>query len=88
MKLVKRKGHTEEFDQKKLYASVYAACMTLRMKEEEAELLAETVSGEVGKALASHDELSSQTIHSHVAKALHRYNPDAAFLYDTHRDIS
>ena len=86
--LVKRRGHTEPFDEKKLYGSILAACMSLRMKDEEAELLSETVSQEVVKAVADAETVDAATLHKHVAERLHRYNPDAAFLYDTHRDLS
>ena len=85
--IVKRKGHTEHFDERKIYASVYAACLSLRMKEGEAELIAEKVTKEVKETLRGADEVSSNIIHKHVAKSLEHYNADAAYMYDTHRDI-
>lgn len=86
--IVKRKGHTEPFDQRKIYASVYSSCIVLRMSDEEAELLADTVTKDVVKALSSHTEVSSREIHKNVVESLERYNPDAAYLYDTHKDLS
>ena len=85
--IVKRKGRSESFDEKKIYASVYAACMSLRMKDGEAELVAEKVTREVKEALHGTDEVSSNIIHKHVVKSLEHYNADAAYMYDTHRDI-
>lgn len=88
MHTVKRKGHKEVFDARKIYASVYAACLTLRMKDEEAELIAHMVSDEVEKALKSVVEIEAHRIHKLVVQSLKKYNSDAAYMYDTHRDIS
>ena len=86
--LVKRRGHTESFEEKKLYGSILSACMSLRMKDEEAELLSETVSQEVIQAVKDIETVDAKVLHKHVVDSLHRYNPDAAFLYDTHKDLS
>lgn len=86
--IVKRKGHKENFDERKIYASVFAACMVLRMTNKEAELIANAVTKEVNDSLKNTHEMSSNTIHKTVAESLKKYNPDAAYMYDTHRDIS
>jgi transcriptional regulator NrdR family protein len=86
--IVKRKGHTEEFDQRKIYASIYAANMTLRMTDEEAELIANTVTQEVLEIFKKNSEINSSDIHKAIVESLKKYNPDAAYMYDTHRDIS
>lgn len=86
--IVKRKGHTEEFDEKKIYGSVFAACMTLRMFEKEGELIADTVTKEVVLYFKDVQKMTNQEIHREVTKRLHKYNPDAAYIYDTHKDIS
>ncbi len=86
--IVKRKGHKEKFDARKIYASVFAACMVLRMKDEEAELIAHMVSDEVEKELKDLKQMEAHKIHKLVTKNLGKYNPNAAYIYDTHRDIS
>ena len=86
--IVKRKGHNQEFDSRKIYGSVFASCMVLRMSDGEAELLADTVSKEVSNQVAGASQVSSTQIHNWVVESLKKYNPDAAFMYDTHRDIS
>ncbi len=85
--LVKRKGHTEIFDDRKIYASVYAACLSLRMTQEEGELIAEMVTSEVADVVKDFHEVDAHTIHKHVVVSLNKFNPDAAYLYDTHKDI-
>lgn len=86
--IVKRKGHKEPFDEKKLYASVYAACMSLRMEDEEAETIAQMVIDEVLAAIKNKAEVSSSTLQSEVVKSLKKYHPDAAYMYKTHLDVS
>jgi transcriptional regulator NrdR family protein len=86
--IVKRKGHKEKFDERKIYASVFAACMVLRMKDEEAELIAHMVSDEVEKELKDVKEMDAHKIHKLVTQSLKKYNSDVAYIYDTHRDIS
>ena len=86
--IVKRKGHKEPFDARKIYASVFAACMVLRMGDEESELIAHMVSDEVEKELKDVKEIDAHSIHKQVTKSLRKYNADAAFIYDTHKDIN
>lgn len=86
--IVKRKGHKERFDERKVYASVFAACMTLRMSDEEGEMIAHMVSHEVSDEFKTVHEVSSHSIHNFVVKSLKKYNSDVAYIYDTHRDIS
>jgi transcriptional regulator NrdR family protein len=86
-RIVKRKGHGEYFDARKIYASVFSACMTLRMHDSEAELLADMVSHEVEEQVKKLDHVTSQILHKMVSDALEKYHPDAAYMYQHHRDI-
>lgn len=86
--IVKRKGHKEAFDPRKVYASVYAACLNVHLHEGEAELIADKVSSEVEAALKNKSEISSDQILEFTTGALRKYNSDAAFMYETHRDVS
>ena len=38
--IVKRRGHMEEYDEKKVYGSCYYACMSAHVPEKEAEKIA------------------------------------------------
>lgn len=86
--VVKRKGHSEEYDIRKIYASVYAACLNVHCHHGEAELIADKVSAEVDRLVKNKKETLAHEIFLGVSKALVKYNPDAAFMYRTHRDIS
>jgi len=86
--IVKRAGHKESFDQKKVYASVYAACLAVRAQTTDAELIANEVAKDVVNWVADKRAVTSSEIAIQVTKTLKLYNSDAAFLYQHHRDIS
>ena len=86
--LVKRAGHEEKFDEKKVYASVFAACLAVRAQTTDAELIAKEVSKDIKKWVDNKGEVTSRQIAHEVVKSLKLYNSDAAYLFEHHRDIS
>ena len=88
MIIVKRKGHTEEYNPQKLYASVYAACLSAGESEEKAEEAAEAVTGQLTPWIREQEEVSSGAIARQAMAALAKRSPKAAFLYENHRDLS
>ena len=86
--IVKRKGHQEEFDEKKVYASVYAASRVGSLTEKEAEKLADKITKQVKKWVDKKKLLDSKQIFNLVVNLLNKENKEIAFLYETHRDIS
>lgn len=83
--IVKRAGHTEEYDNRKLYGSIYASALASREPTGSAELIAEKVVAQVEKWLENKHEVTSNDIRAQAAKHLHVINPDAAFQYKHHR---
>lgn len=86
--IVKRRGHTENFDERKVYASCYAACLTTHIQKEQAETIAGKVCKEIKSWVKSRKSVTSTQIFQQVAQVMKRYSKDAAFMYETHRDIS
>ena len=86
--IVKRRGHKEEFDERKLYSSVYSACLVAHVLHEEAESIANLVTREVIKWVVDKDEVTSGEVSEQAGKELEHLNKEAAFMYKTHRDIS
>lgn len=86
-RIVKRQGHREYFDARKIYASVFSACMTLRMHDSEAELIADMVSHEVEALVKEKDEVTAHELHKMTAVIVKKYHPDAAYMYEHHKDI-
>lgn len=89
--IVKRQGHLEEFDEKKLYASAYSACLNAHLSEKESEKIAEKVLDSVKKEVAKlkkRECISSSHLSILVCRELEKYSKDSAFLYETHLDLS
>ncbi len=85
--IVKRGHHTEAYDPKKLYASIYAACLSVREHPGSAELIADRVTSDFGKWLEKKHEVTSNDIRKNAHDLLQTINPDAAHIYLHHRVI-
>lgn len=86
--IVKRTpNYSEPYDERKLYASVYAACLSVRTPVGEAELTAERICKDIAPWLSGKQELTSHDIRTKTANNLKIYNPDAAYMYLRHRII-
>lgn len=86
--IVKRKGHKQEFDERKVYASVYAACLSAHLEKEEAETIANLVGREIKNWITGKEQVNSDEIFKQISEELMTLNKDAAFMYTTHRDVS
>ena len=85
--IVKRQGHTEPYDERKVYASVYAACVSVREPAGSAELIADKVQKDVNAWIAKKHEVTANDIRRQAAKHLHVYNPDAGYMLLHHRVV-
>ena len=83
--VVKRHGHTESFDERKIYASVYESCHAAQLSTKQAEKIAASVTDTIKKWAEKKDHVNSHEIHKEVVKVLHKHHADVAFLYETHR---
>ena len=88
MCIVKRAGHTEEFDEKKAYGLVYWAARSSHLSEKEAESIAEKVTKALKKWVDKKKEIDSDKIFEFLCSELRKHNGDVAFMYETHRDIA
>lgn len=86
--VVKRRGHKQEYDERKVYASVYAACMNVHRSHEKAEEDAKKVVEKISEWIKERQEVTSNEIFIKTADVLREVDEDAAFMYSTHRDIS
>ena len=84
--IVKRKGHTEPYDSRKLYASIYAACLAVRATQGEAELVAAQVIKDFEAWLKKKHEVTAADIRRIAGKHLAAYNDNAGLIYLKHRE--
>lgn len=87
--VVKRSGHrpSEAFDPDKLLRSIQAACRSVRAPEGEAETAARNVTQAVILWCENKPAVTSHDLRRLASAHLHRYHPDAAYLYQHHRII-
>ena len=88
LQIVKRKGHSELYDEKKVYGSCYFACRNAHLSEKESEQICDIVCKSITKWVKTKKIVSSNDIFKKLIEELKKHNEDAAFLYETHRDIS
>lgn len=86
--IVKRAGHIEPFDSRKIYASVFAACLAVRVTQPEAEIISDNVTKAIEEWIKDKPTITSHQIGRETARILTYYHPDAAYLYEHQRDIS
>ena len=88
LKIVKRAGRTEVYDERKVYASCFFACRNAHLAEAEAENICSKVAVSVTKWASKKKVIYSGDIFKILIRELRKHNDDAAFLYETHRDLS
>lgn len=85
--IFKRRGKKEKFDEKKLYASVYSACIDCDLSGTEAERISEEITNGVKKFLKGRKKVNSTEIFGFVVQKLAREHEAVAFMYETHREV-
>jgi len=85
--IVKRRGHKEQFDERKVYISCFAACRSCQLEDVETERICRAVLKEVKSWIRNKRLVKSADIADQIRKSLRKRNEDAAFMYETHKDI-
>jgi len=90
LKIVNEDGQKEEFEENKLFNSVYYPGLEDELSEKEATDLADKIVYEVKAWLSEHSDNvhTSEEVREKVMEILERENSDVAFLYRTHLDIN
>lgn len=85
--VVKRGGKrtTEQFDKNKLYASIQAACLSVRSPHGMASTVADSVCAVVLDWCKNRPEVTSDDVRRVSANHLEQIHPEAAYLYKHHR---
>ena len=83
--VVKRKGGKEIYDEKKVYASVYAAALNCYYSEQNAEKIAESVKKRINIWVKNKSSVSSEEIRNQIIKVLK--DRHVALMYKHHLDL-
>jgi hypothetical protein len=79
--LKRQAGQSEPFDERKLYASIKAVCLSAHRPAGEAEDTAARVCKDIRPWLATKQELTSLDIKAHAYPLLNKLSPKAATIY-------
>jgi len=82
--VVKRKGHKEVFDEKKVYGSVYAACASVHYDEIQCERISEEITKKIKKFAKNKKEILSIEIRKKIESELKKKDEELAFFYEQH----
>jgi transcriptional regulator NrdR family protein len=86
--VVKRRGKSEEFNDEKLFNSVFSACMECELGERESKIISNMTLEVVRKRFSSVKEINSTEIFGAVIEILAKEHEAVAFMYQTHRDMN
>ncbi|HLD96570.1 MAG TPA: ATP cone domain-containing protein [Patescibacteria group bacterium] len=86
--IIKRQGHRESYDERKVYGSVYAACLAAGEPEAAAERIAAAVAKKISHSITDWKVTNSNQVFREVIIELGKLSPKAVFLYEMHRDLS
>ena len=86
--IVKRKGHNESFDERKIYASCYHAIRMASVSEVKSEAICEKIMFDIKKWLKHKKVVNSKNLFKHTIAILKKHDKDAAYLYESFRDIN
>ncbi len=78
----------ESYDKRKVYASVYAACYVVHLHQQKCEKIAHAVAKRITQFVHKKKEVASKYVAQEIIKELRKHNKDAAFMYETHKDIA
>ena len=82
--IVKRKGHKEKFDEKKAYASIYAACASADYNEQTCERIAKEITRRIKRQILGRKEIASTALRKKIEGELKKRNKELAFYYEQH----
>ena len=85
--VVKRKGHEQHYDEKKVYASVYAAAVNCHYNEQHAEKLARFVMVKVNQWVQDRSIVTSQEIKEQILHHLKIEDHEVRLMYESHLDL-
>lgn len=86
--VMKKDGHIEEFDSRKILLGSFEACMNAQLSRKVCEKVSEAVTDKLTKQYKKVKKIKSDNIFKDIAKELKKHSKEAAFMFETHRDIS
>jgi transcriptional regulator NrdR family protein len=86
--IVKRRGHEENYDERKLYASIYSSAVSVKEPIKVAEIIASEVVDNVNNWLKLKPIVTSNDIRRIAGRQLSAISSNAGYQYLHHRVIN
>ena len=83
--IIKSKGHTEPFDERKLYASVYSSALNCHYLDHDSEAIADKLTDKIKKIIKGKNALTSKELKHMVVENLE--DKHVALMYQHHLDL-
>ncbi len=86
--IIKREARSEEFSDKKLKMSIFAACLNAHLSDEEADIIADKVTLAMKEwVYKTEKDITSDELFKKALEALTKLNEAAGYMYSSHRDV-
>ena len=86
---IKRRGETQTYESRKVYASVYSAGLNAHYGEKKSEQIAEEIEKRVTNWVKKHPHIKSSNIRDCIIEELSKIGEDdVALLYKHHLDVN
>ncbi len=86
--LVKRAGHTEAYDEKKLKRSIYRAALNAHHSDAQAKKIAAAAMKKLSAWIKTRKSVRAHVLHVKAVAILKTIDPDVALLYEHHENLS
>ena len=84
--IIKRRGNQEKYDERKVYASIYAAALNCHYSEQKSEKIAREITKKINSWIKTRKEITSEEIRDQIIKNLK--DRDVKLMYKHHLDLS
>ncbi len=85
--VVKRGGHAEKYDEKKIYTTVYASAINAHLNEQRAEEIATKITIAIDELIQKSKRVDSVDIKTEIQNLLIIEDGDVALMYEHHTNI-
>ena len=85
-RIIKRRGNQEKYDERKVYASIYAAALNCHYSEQKSEKIAKDITKKINSWIKTRKEITSEEIRDQIIKNLK--DRDVKLMYKHHLDLS
>lgn len=85
---IKKQGHAEKFDEKKLYESVYKTALNCHLEEEESRDIAQKITDTIAGWINEKTHITTNELRFQVINLLELEDSELSMMYENHYNIN